>query len=444
MTGFRYSRGDAATAVHGQSAVMTLGPPDLVVDLWRIIAGDDWTPLELLDRLTRDGLAATPSFAAVVVRGSHAAVLVRGSCLADITEASGTRVVSGTAVSTWTEVSVPWSDGTRVALRAGEGASVDPGWPILSGVVAAGSVVLGSASVGSSSSADLAAERAVEKRPVDLPPVPLPDGESVSQPEQGRLAQDDPGELDVAEPALRVDSSAHEAHLPAVPPPPATIDEAAAPGHLSDPNETLLETDDARFDAMFGATVAGRRLEDAAVRAIAAPEQPDDSASVPVASPPPANPESTTTPGDHGGDTMSAAELARLRAERRGGSPAPVPTRPPTVSATLELSTGQRYELDRPVVLGRSPRAHGASSAQFPRVVTIDNPYISGTHLVVSVEDGVVVATDQSTNGTLLTRPGAAPVRLDKGQATVVADGDVLALSDDVAATVRISGGGAS
>ena len=54
------------------------------------------------------------------------------------------------------------------------------------------------------------------------------------------------------------------------------------------------------------------------------------------------------------------------------------------------------------------------------------------------LEDDVVLVTDSSTNGTLMTKPGGQPVRLDKNRATVVPDGTRLGLADDLFVTISV------
>ena len=53
---------------------------------------------------------------------------------------------------------------------------------------------------------------------------------------------------------------------PAAVPEPVASAQLSAASQLVDPAATLIEPEDSRFDAMFGATVTGRRPEDAAVR----------------------------------------------------------------------------------------------------------------------------------------------------------------------------------
>ncbi|MDT4876310.1 hypothetical protein FQZ97_1117390 [compost metagenome] len=112
----------------------------------------------------------------------------------------------------------------------------------------------------------------------------------------------------------------------------------------------------------------------------------------------------------------------------------PPPARP---LVALRLSTGRVVPVRRRVLLGRSPRVQQVGgSANLPALVTVEDPYVSGTHLEVSSDGTRVTVTDTSTNGTLLTRPGLIPVPLDRGVATEVAVGDVLTLSKGFTATV--------
>lgn len=150
----------------------------------------------------------------------------------------------------------------------------------------------------------------------------------------------------------------------------------------------------------------------------------------------------TVGTGDHDGRTISAAEIARLRAERAGqftevpetvSAIAPAPRR-----AHLEISDGRRVDVDRPVYVGRAPAARQRNGIDLPRLVKVreDDVDISRTHLEIRFEGGELVATDLSTNGTLIVREGLEPRRLEPGTATVVSDGALLQLSE--LTTVRV------
>lgn len=187
--------------------------------------------------------------------------------------------------------------------------------------------------------------------------------------------------------------------------------------------------------------------------------------------------------GDHDGMTISAAE-ARALAARSAGAPRPAtvapaeaepatgplvlstmcpaghvqptgtercarcgaPIDPATASrrarpefAELVLASGERIPLGRGVVLGRRPRSGRVEDGRVPRLVAVESPNedISRSHLEVRFDDWTLVATDlDSTNGTILLREGADPVRMRPGVATIVALGDRLDLGDGVVVTI--------
>lgn len=98
----------------------------------------------------------------------------------------------------------------------------------------------------------------------------------------------------------------------------------------------------------------------------------------------------------------------------------------------LLLPGGAEVAIDAPVLLGRQPRAPRIPSGVVPRLVALASPAqeISGTHLEVSVVGGALVATDLSTNGTLVAIPGAAPRRLIRGESAAVVPGTRIDLGD--------------
>lgn len=148
----------------------------------------------------------------------------------------------------------------------------------------------------------------------------------------------------------------------------------------------------------------------------------------------------TESMDDRDGHTISAAEIARLRAARSGAYDAADLDSPARPSARLRLPSGEGVDLDRPVYVGRAPSAHQTNGATLPRLVKIsdDDVDISRTHVEVRFEGAAVVVTDLSTNGTVITRPGAAPERLEPRAATVVDDGTTLTLSEATTVGVEI------
>lgn len=106
------------------------------------------------------------------------------------------------------------------------------------------------------------------------------------------------------------------------------------------------------------------------------------------------------------------------------------------VMAVLRVTDGQEVEIDRSVLIGRSPQASKVSRDELPKLLTVVSPStdISRTHLQVSPDGWEVVAIDlHSTNGTLLIRPGQPePEPLTPGEAVRIFPGCVLDLGDGV------------
>jgi len=157
---------------------------------------------------------------------------------------------------------------------------------------------------------------------------------------------------------------------------------------------------------MFGATIVGRPAEDEPPR-----------------------------PGDHDGRTITAAQLRALREQAAAAEE-------PAVQATIVLPDGARHPVAPRLLIGRRPQARQVATADVPTLVTVDDPYVSSTHLEAALVDGRVVVTDLSTNGTLITLPGQPPEQLVKGAPTEVVDGTALSLSDELVVTVELKAGG--
>lgn len=112
----------------------------------------------------------------------------------------------------------------------------------------------------------------------------------------------------------------------------------------------------------------------------------------------------------------------------------------PVKDARIVLSNGRIVELDRPVLLGRAPRASARPELQRPRLVTLPRASadVSRTHLLVEIDKGLVSATDLgSRNGTLITRPGSEPVRLGNGERMLLERGTRVELGDGAHATLE-------
>lgn len=147
---------------------------------------------------------------------------------------------------------------------------------------------------------------------------------------------------------------------------------------------------------------------------------------------------------DHDGRTQDGswgADLAAAQHAIPGQPPAPAVTARPV--AALLLSTGERIDVDRVVVLGRAPEARRFTSTEQPRLVTVPSPQqeISSTHLEVrpgsGADHGSAVVTDLgSTNGTVLVQPGLPAESLKPGIPVQLLPGAVVDLGDGLSITV--------
>ena len=167
---------------------------------------------------------------------------------------------------------------------------------------------------------------------------------------------------------------------------------------------------------------------------------PPASASVPAPATATANANATgaetDADTDHDGLTISVSELDALR---RLESAAPVAD--PGVAGSLGrvlLSTGERYELDRPIIIGRRPRVNRVQADQVPVLVTVASPEqdISRNHLEVRLEGRHVLVVDlATTNGSVLHRDGSPPLRLGPNEPVLVLSGDVVDLGEGINVT---------
>lgn len=98
----------------------------------------------------------------------------------------------------------------------------------------------------------------------------------------------------------------------------------------------------------------------------------------------------------------------------------------------VHVSSGEHAELDGPVIIGRAPRASRFQGTSIPRLMTLQHPHISASHVALRIEGWSVLAVDlNSTNGTFLRRNGEPPFRLLEQPQLLVA-GDVIDLGHGV------------
>ncbi len=101
----------------------------------------------------------------------------------------------------------------------------------------------------------------------------------------------------------------------------------------------------------------------------------------------------------------------------------------------MRLSTGEVYELESSLIVGRQPSVSRVQGSVMPRLVqvTSESGDISRSHVEVRLEGWHVMLRDlRATNGTVLIRTGQSPRRLGEGEMTMLLDGDIAQLGQDV------------
>jgi hypothetical protein len=115
-------------------------------------------------------------------------------------------------------------------------------------------------------------------------------------------------------------------------------------------------------------------------------------------------------------------------------------TRPPL--GLLRLASGDVVQLDRGVLLGRSPKVNAElSAADRPHLVRVASAQndISRNHVEIVLEGWHVLIRDLgSTNGTTVALPGQHPVRLRPSDQQVIEPGTVITLADEVSLTYEV------
>ncbi len=414
MRSMSYDHGSSAIAIAHGDVVMLVGAEHLhdVDRLWEA-AGRVASVVEILDLLISDGFASMPPFAAVVSRGDSFGAIVRGAFAIHVFHDGGPVTWDGRGVSTWAEHAIPFEGFRGMQLvvddeHAQVGATP---LPLVGGIVHASRIVIG------------------EAVPEPVQPARVPD----------------------VAPAV---SAPPEISIPAaeLPPPPPAVTPPPMP-EVRDANETIYETDDVQFDAMFGVTVSGRRPEDAAVRVEPEPERapepppPPEPAPAPALDAAPAPDAAAPLPDDLDETSDHTVTRAQLEQERARRTPVPEPAPEPPAepsrdavlvpTARLRLSNGKEVVVDGPVLVGRAPQSRNVTSSDLPQIVIVDDPYVSSTHLeIVRADDGLYV-TDRSSNGTILARPGLPGTPMPKGERMLVPHGAALQISD--AMTIQVS-----
>lgn len=387
----RYVPGESLVLVTERSLVATGAEH---VDRLLTLLDRELVALAVIEALSGGSLSALTDFACVLVDGDDLRIVLRGSYSAVVDG----QELSGAGVATWVEQTFPGAAEHSVLVRAGDPSCQGPELPLSTGVVLASQVAWASNGSATASS-PLAVSHPAPVEPVAEPvPVVVPEPEIIGISEPVAAAED------VATP------------------------EPEQPGPVSSPDqvpeETMIEFEEAEPEPNH--PVAETDPE---------PEELAELTEQPVLAPvleDPAEPDDA--PGDHDGRTITADQLRALREQQ-----APVEQ---IARAEVVLPDGTRHPVAPRVLLGRRPEARQLASGGVPTLVTVDGPYVSSTHLEVVVEGPRVLATDLSTNGTVMMQPGQPAQALVKGQATEVIPGTVLALADDFAVTIDLAAGG--
>jgi hypothetical protein len=414
----------------GPTSLVMLEPPThewapLINTLWDEVVASS-SIVDLAARLASFKIDALPSFGAFFWTADGMRSLVRGN-VSVIDLATGKVVADGEGIQTWSEVGLAGVSHIRVDTPYDDDVTLLE-LPLIVGAVRASSVVLDASEQAQISSPQ---EQPVPAGAPDhgLPTEALP--EVVAAPSPPKPAQQpapEPATSGVVAGATPTDQTAE-----------LSAEELAA---LQNADTQLMPSP---FD----------EPESEAQPEVAAPQQPvvsgaphpiSDSAE-PVDA---VGPTSGSSPAESAQDSAILAVLCEhghinppsSSSCRVCGSPLASQARqfvPGPVLAVLRASDGATAEVDRPVLIGRAPSGDRPGS-RAPRLMTVPSPNydISRTHLEVAPDDWQIVVTDlNSTNGTVLVRPGAVDrQQLAPGEPIPVQLGSVIELGDGVSVLI--------
>lgn len=130
--------------------------------------------------------------------------------------------------------------------------------------------------------------------------------------------------------------------------------------------------------------------------------------------PAPAWPQAQNAPGDE------FDEHTHLGGGGALGTPRPV-------GYSIELESGERFDVTGPALLGRSPRS---ADPRYVLLVPLNDPTVSRTHLELGVDGGWWVQDLGSTSGTVVVPQVGPPVLAEHGRRIPVSDGAVVQVGD--------------
>ena len=418
-----YTPGDWLV-LSGPTSLVLLEPPTheraaLSNTLWEEVVASS-SIVDLADRLASFKIDALPSFGAFFWTADGMRSLVRGQ-ISVIDLATGKEVANGKGIQTWSEVGLAGVSHIRVDTPY-EGDATLLELPLLVGAVRASSVVL-----------DASEEAQVES----------PQGEPV------RAEASAPGSPTTEPLPVVVAPSPSEPPQHAAPEPVAEVAGAAATEQTTELSADEIAALQNADTQLLPSTFDGPEAEVEPDVAAAAVSTGSDSASD-GAEAADAGAASEPLPDD---SVQDSAILAVLCQNGHANPPnsiscrvcgSPLARKVPQfvagpVLAVLRASDGSTAEVDRPVLIGRAPSAD-RSSSRSPRLMTVASPNfdISRTHLEVAPQGWQVVVTDlNSTNGTVLVRPGAVDrQQLAPGEPVTAQLGSVVELGDGVSVLI--------
>ena len=285
---------------------------------------------------------------------------------------------------------------------------------------------------------------------IDDDPVPVP---PPHVPCTGHAPEAEPDPTPALSPSLPI-SSVPLPVTPAQPEPPIDVPPGgffidSVPGLSSDAHSTPTATPSATYRRFMEATADGdhdgmtmlpqraRELRDYARSVTSDPDESSQAASAqasPAAhsSPAAVGPQVLAVLCEKGHPNATHASSCRICSSPLSSSSVTVPR--PSLGRIV-LSTGEEVALEQDIIIGRRPRSSAGAGRQPARLVIVPSPrkQISRSHCELRIDDWDVRLHDLgSNNGTYLTRPGQAPVRLDENVPTVLKPGDVVELGEEI------------
>ena len=285
---------------------------------------------------------------------------------------------------------------------------------------------------------------------IDDDPVPVPPPHG---PFTGTAQEAEQEPTPALSPSLPI-SSVPLPTTPAQPEPPIDVPPGgffidSVPGVSPDAHSTPTATPSATYRRFMEATADGdhdgmtmlpqraRELRDYARSVTSDPDESPQAASAqasPAAhsSPAAVGPQVLAVLCEKGHPNATHASSCRICSSPLGSTAVTVPR--PSLGRII-LSTGEEVALDQDIIIGRRPRSSAGAGRQPARLVIVPSPrkQISRSHCELRIDDWDVRLHDLgSNNGTYLTRPGQAPVRLDENVPTVLKPGDVVELGEEI------------